>query len=478
MSHHARIPSNEPVLDATAAWNSLPPPWRGDAAAQIRLALASNPTKLVVIDDDPTGTQTVHDIAVLTTWDVTALAEELSDPAPACYILTNSRSLPADEAYDLNLTIARNLLVASESTGKHFAVVSRGDSTLRGHFPQEIDALTTGLRQPPDGILLIPFFGPGGRFTLNDIHYLSENGCLIPVAGTPYAQDPVFGYHSSNLRRWVEEKTAGRIAQDHVRSISIADIRTGGPERVVELLSQLEHAAVCVVNVATAADLEVFTAGLLQAESLGRRFLYRTAASFVPVRAGQLDRPLLDSAELAADSPNGALFIAGSFVPCTTAQIDAVLSAGQAVGFELDVSIVLHRNPEQVISSLAHTASLHLAQGANVVVYSSRERLECDGGDFLRASHRISTALVEFLRRITVRPRCLIAKGGITASDLATAALGVRKARILGQVLPGVPVWRLGQETRFPGLSYVVFPGNVGDRQALLDICRILTPRS
>lgn len=476
MSLPARIPSQGPVLDAAATWNSLPPPWPGDARALIGLRLSSHPAKLVVFDDDPTGTQTVHGIPVLTEWDVAALVSELAGPAAAFYILTNSRSLPAELAYDLNLAIARNLLAASESTGQPFAVVSRSDSTLRGHFPEEVDAISAGLRQPPDGVLLIPYFAPGGRLTLDNTHYIAENGNLVPVSMTPYASDPVFGYRSSDLRAWVEEKTAGRIGRDEVRSISIADIRAGGPGRVAELLMRLEEAAICVVNAAADADIEVFTAGLLEAESLGRRFLYRTAASFVPIRAGLTDRPLLTPAELNAGSPHGTLLIAGSFVPCTTSQIEWLLSSGQAAGLELDIAAVLSGDPEPLISRLVQSANGHLADGADVVVYSSRRRLDCAAGDFLGAGRLISAALVEFLRRITVRPRCLIAKGGITASDLATSALGVKRAQILGQILPGVPVWRLGLETRFPGLNFVVFPGNVGDRDALLRVCRLLAP--
>jgi uncharacterized protein YgbK (DUF1537 family) len=46
-------------------------------------------------------------------------------------------------------------------------------------------------------------------------------------------------------------------------------------------------------------------------------------------------------------------------------------------------------------------------------------------------------------------------------------ALGVVRATVLGQAAPGVPVWRTGPESRFPGLSYVIFPGNVGDVDTL-----------
>jgi uncharacterized protein YgbK (DUF1537 family) len=41
--------------------------------------------------------------------------------------------------------------------------------------------------------------------------------------------------------------------------------------------------------------------------------------------------------------------------------------------------------------------------------------------------------------------------------------------------LPGIPVWQLGEESRFPGMNYVVFPGNVGGADALLHAYQKLT---
>jgi uncharacterized protein YgbK (DUF1537 family) len=61
----------------------------------------------------------------------------------------------------------------------------------------------------------------------------------------------------------------------------------------------------------------------------------------------------------------------------------------------------------------------------------------------------------------------LIAKGGITSSDIATKSLKVKLAMVAGSILPGVPVWKLGEESLFPGMHYVIFPGNVGGDDAL-----------
>ena len=87
---------------------------------------------------------------------------------------------------------------------------------------------------------------------------------------------------------------------------------------------------------------------------------------------------------------------------------------------------------------------------------------------------RVSDGLIEIVQKIAVRPRYLVAKGGITSSDTATAALGVVRATVAGQILPGIPVWRTGAESRHPGLAYIVFPGNVGGDDALVEVERKL----
>lgn len=68
----------------------------------------------------------------------------------------------------------------------------------------------------------------------------------------------------------------------------------------------------------------------------------------------------------------------------------------------------------------------------------------------------------------------IVAKGGITSSDLASKALSAKKATVLGPVIPGVPLWKMDEESRFPGIRYVVFPGNVGDETALAEVCNRL----
>ena len=456
----------------------LPPVWPDDPQPAIGAALAARREKLVVLDDDPTGTQTVHGIPVLTTWSVSALSAELANDLPVCFLLTNSRSFPLAEAQVMNAEIGRNLHQAAQQTGRRFAVVSRSDSTLRGHFPGEVEALATALGQEFDAWLLIPFFQEGGRYTIGDTHYVAEGDTLVPAGETESARDASFGYRASNLRQWVEEKTAGRIPAASVASVSLDDIRRGGPTRVTERLLTLAHGNVCVINAASQRDLEVFTQGLLAAEAQGKRFLYRTAASFVPVRAGIAPRPLLTAGEVATAEAGGGLVIVGSHVPRTTRQLEDLLQQPGVAQSEIDVPALLTDTLRTAtILRLVNQVESALRSGADVVLFTSRQLVTgTDANASLSISQRVSAGLVAIVQALTVRPRYILAKGGITSSDVATQGLGVQRAMVLGQILPGVPVWQLGPETRHPGLSYIVFPGNVGGPDALGAVVTALRP--
>lgn len=458
---------------------SLPPEWPEDVWPDIRRQLAADARKVVVLDDDPTGTQTVHGIPVLTKWSVAALHAELENDLAAFYILTNSRSLSLEKAQTLNAAIGQNLRLAAEQARRDFVVVSRSDSTLRGHFPGEVQSLAQAVQRDFDAWLLIPFFLEGGRFTIGDIHYVAQGDRLTPVGETAFARDAAFGFRASNLREWVAEKTAGRIRAEEVASISLDDIRLGGSDAVTERLMRLPTGSICIVNAASLRDLEVFTSGLLHAEACGRRFLYRTAASFVPVRSGLSTRPLLTRTELpGASSQTGGLIVVGSYVPQTTAQVETLLAETDIKQIEINVADLLddtHR--AAAIERVAHLAEAEIRRGRDVIVGTSRTLISGrDATDSLSIGQRVSGCLVKIVRAITLRPRYILAKGGITSSDVATHGLDVKRAIVLGQILPGVPVWRLCAESRHPGLVYVVFPGNVGGPEALAKVVATLTP--
>jgi uncharacterized protein YgbK (DUF1537 family) len=456
---------------------ALPPEYAEDLRGSIRARVEASGRALVVLDDDPTGTQTVHNVPVLTTWDVDALATELASGGAVFYILTNSRSLPAAGADALNREIGRNLLEASRRTGREVAVVSRSDSTLRGHFPGEVAALADALGGNFDGWLIVPFFLEWGRYTIDDVHWVAKGDQLIPAGQTPYARDAAFGYVHSNLKDWVAEKSGGRIDAASVASISLDDIRRGGPAAVTARLMDLHGGQCCVVNAASYRDLEVFVMGLLAAEGAGKRFLYRTAASFVQVRAGIAARPLLTAADLSTEG-SGGLFVVGSYVPKTTAQLNRLLARPEITALEIPVAELLDDRRAAIVGRIVDAVNRALGQGETTVIYTSRTYVGAAGGESdLSIGRQVSDALIDIVRGVEVRPRYLVAKGGITSSDVATQGLGVRRALVMGQILPGVPVWRTGPESRHPGLAYVVFPGNVGGDDALVEVVERLSPK-
>ncbi len=463
-------------LVAADLFAALPPEWPDDPLPAIQRAIRARGETVVVLDDDPTGTQTVHDVPVLTRWSADILAAELAAGPPALYILTNSRGVPPEAAIALNRDIGALLAAAGRATGRRYAVVSRGDSTLRGHYPAETDALVEGLGAPVDATLLIPAFIAGGRYTVGNRHYVADGDWLVPAAHTPFARDATFGYRGADMAAWVEEKSQGRIPASTVGALSIETIRAGGPDRVAGALLALAPGAVCVVNAASERDLAVVALGAIRAEEQGRRFLYRTAASFVRARGGLTARPLLTPAELSLPPTGGGLIIVGSYVPLTSTQVAALLTEGRVTAVEIAVERLLSpaaRDDE--IARAACAADTALRRGDDTVVVTSRDLVTgADAGGSLLIGQQISASLVAVMRAITTRPRYIIAKGGVTSSDVATAGLDVTRAIVRGQVATGVPAWQMGPESRYPGLAYIVFPGNVGQSRTLVDIVTAL----
>lgn len=248
---------------------SLPPPVAETSLADEIKQLQSRDSAiplpiLVVLDDDPTGTQTCHGINVLTVWDEETLLDEFKSCDSGFFILTNSRALHTAEARELVREICTAVKRAASKAAREFEFVLRGDSTLRGHFPDEPEVAEQVLGSS-DGWILAPFFRQGGRLTINDIHYVADSdGNLVPAAQTPFAQDATFGYKNSHLPSYVVEKSKGSISAHRVKSIPLEDIRTGGPSAVAKSLLSFARDSVIIVNAVVDTDMEVFVQGVLQ----------------------------------------------------------------------------------------------------------------------------------------------------------------------------------------------------------------------
>ena len=439
-------------------------------------ALAGFHKKLIVLDDDPTGVQTVHDIYVLTDYDVDSLKTALKDEQRMFFILTNSRSLSLDATITMHREIAENIAEAAKATGVEYVIISRGDSTMRGHYPAEPEALrevlTEKYHQRVDGEIICPFFAEGGRYTDENIHYLVDGGYLLPVGESEFAKDKTFGYKSSHLGDWIEEKTNGCYKSADVTYISIAELRNVEIDAICGKLMQINDFGKVVLNAVSYGDLKVFTIALYKAMAAGKTFLLRTAAGIVKIMGGNPDKPLLERAELVnTTNQNGGLIVVGSHVSKTTAQLERLHQCSFIQFVEINQHLVV--DDEKFEAELKRVKTLtaeYIAKGITVAVYTRRDRFDLNTGskeDELKMAVKISDGVTSVVSDLSIRPNFIIGKGGITSSEIGTKGLGVKKALVMGQILPGIPVWLTGPESKFPDMPYVIFPGNVGSEDAL-----------
>ena len=427
----------------------------------------------IVIDDDPTGNQTVYNITLLTSWDFETIENEFKNQTPVFFLLTNSRSLTTEKSAQIYSNIAKNIQKASHTTGRNFIIISRSDSTLRGHFPSEIDALKSKLNFGDAVTVLIPVMFEGKRITVNDSHFILENVQLLPVNETPFATDKSFGYSKANLKEWIEEKTNGIVKASDVFSISMDDIRNLDINSLKKLIKNIPSGKYCIFNTLNYQDLDKISNALLQSEKLGKKFIYRTSSSFVPSYIGLKPKDLLTIKDLMNNnSGNGGLTVVGSYVPKSSAQLkNAMGFYDSECIFEIEVEEVLGKNAESYLFEINEKIDKQLACGNHVLVFTSRKLIAgSTAAENLNIGEKVSKALVILVKQLTVNPKYILAKGGITSHDLATKGLGMKRSKVLGQILPGIPVWEMGKETKFPKLTYIVFPGNVGDDTSLLTI--------
>lgn len=428
---------------------------------------------LVVVDDDPTGNQTVYDIPLLSSWSTDVFIKEFVEGTPVFYILTNSRSLTPEATSDIYKEIAHNLLKASKLTQKQFTVLSRSDSTLRGHFPLEPKTLQQHLNLDSAITVFIPVMFEGNRVTVNTTHYIKDGDVLTPVNKTPFAQDHSFKYSKGNLKEYIEEKSQGVIKADEVFSFTIEEIRKWDVQVLAENILEIPAKSYCVFDSLNYNDLDKVTSALLLVEAKGKQIIYRTSSSFVPSYIGLKPKGLLLPEDILNESnKNGGLTIVGSYVKKSSEQLANALSLfdGEQI-VEVDVSKVLSETSNTYISELVSNIDATISKGDDVIVYTSRKLITgIDGNETVNIASKISNALVDIVQGIEARPRYFMAKGGITSHDLATKGLGMKRSKVLGQIEPGIPIWEMGIETKFSKLPYIIFPGNVGDVNTLQTI--------
>jgi uncharacterized protein YgbK (DUF1537 family) len=284
----------------------------------------------------------------------------------------------------------------------------------------------------------------------------------------------------------VEEKTGGACKKETVRSVSLEDLRKGDVEAVAALLKGVNNFGKVVVNALEYGDIKIFCAALYRALDAGKRFIIRSAAAVPRVLGGVGERPLLTRAELVgrddagkSENRRGGLIVIGSHVRKTTRQLELLLEKPGITAVEFNTHLVM--KDEEFAGEIERVRKLcngSVEAGNTTVVFTSRNRFDLNTGsreDELRVSVKIAAAVTSFVSSLPGRPRFIIAKGGITSSEIGTKALKVKKSLVLGQVLPGIPVWLTGPESRFPNTPYIIFPGNVGEEKDLRVIAEMLS---
>ena len=433
----------------------------------LREAVMRSGRKIVVLDDDPTGVQTVHDVSVYTDWSEESVLQGFQEEGNLFYILTNSRGFTEDETKKAHRQIAGNIVKAARATGRDFLIMSRGDSTLRGHYPLETQVLRDVLSRE------------GQQETDGEVRYGRE---LVPAGETEFAADRTFGYRSSNLADYVEEKTKGAYPAGEVICIGLDDLRHGRVDKVAGQLMEVRNFNKVIVNAVDYGDLKVFALALYEAMEQGKRFLFRTAASLVKVMGGITDQPLLTREKMALpENGHGGVIVVGSHTAKTTRQLMELKKVPGIRFLEFNSDLVLNdaafrEETERTLELISRT----ITEGKTAAVYTRRKLLEFKDDTreaALMRSVKISEAVQSLVGNLKVVPAFVVAKGGITSSDVGTKALRVKRATVMGQICPGVPVWQTGKESRFPHIPYVIFPGNVGEDATLREAVEILLGR-
>ncbi|MEP9819046.1 four-carbon acid sugar kinase family protein [Staphylococcus xylosus] len=431
--------------------------------------------KIIVLDDDPTGTQTVKDLPVYTEWSESLIEDGFKQENHMFYILTNSRALNEQETTQLHQEISRNIARVSQRLDHPYIVISRGDSTLRGHFYLEPKVLSEASDEQFDGVFYIPAFFEGKRYTLDGIHYLKEGNGYIPVSESEFANDTTFGFSSRTMASFIEEKSNGEINADDVKHIRLSQIRERDAQSINEVLNSISNFDAVIVDALNDEDMDYFVSCLTRfLESNDKKFMFRTAASFVKAMC-ETPGEIINLNHY-SDQTNGGLMIVGSHVKKTSLQLQHLLKNTDIASIEFDVKAVTTNDLQTYINQQIEKVTSYIQSGRDVVVYTSRDVIKTeDLTNNLSISTNISNALVGIVQGLKVKPRFIIAKGGITSSDVATKGLNIKKALVIGQITQGVPVWLTGEEAKYSQMPYVIFPGNIGDEDTLTTVYKMNT---
>jgi uncharacterized protein YgbK (DUF1537 family) len=392
--------------------------------------------KMVVLDDDPTGIQTVHGCLLITQWDEQSVRLGFEDAEPFFYILTNTRAMTREDAEQVTREAMEMVIKVNQDYGYRLIIVSRSDSCLRGHFPLETDVMRQCLVQHGYTVApktpFCPAFIEAGRVTIDGVHYMKDGNRLIPVSETEFARDNVFAYHTSVLRDYIKEKGANPDDYEIVNAQGYDELRAFAEHLTSDIIPQTSSIVI------------------------------RSSSSLPKAISGIADIPLLNRNILKHQGVG--CFVVGSHVKKTTQQLENLLQAEGTCAIEVDVQRILDDAP-LLMSETLDTIQQVVDNYLTPVIYTSRQEIRLDDANQRQhLGQQVSDFLVDIVYRLPFTPSYLVGKGGITSHDILTKGLGIKSARVLGQVINSVPCV---MTEKFP---YIIFPGNVGSELSLREV--------
>ena len=444
--------------------------------------------KIIVFDDDPTGSQTVHDCLLLLKWDYQTLLKGLNNQSNILFILVNTRSLRDYEAKNRLEEVCNMLkkVINNENFDKEsFIFVSRGDSTLRGHNLLEPETLNTNLG-PFDATFHIPAFLEGNRITKNGIHYVND----IPVHETIFAKDKIFGFQTSNIKNLLQQKSNYQLTNDQINNLILSDLELLEIEDnnvIYKKLMNLNNNQQVIVDVIEYSHLKKFV-NVIQKIIPKKRFLFRTAASFISVISdiknnnkdgryfSQLRR------KNSHDVPMSGLIIVGSYVHLSTLQLHRILEYQQCKPIEINVfkfSNIKDIPGEKQINIFLDDLLIQirncLNDGYTPVIYTSRDLKSFeDESEQIKFYNTLALFLASLISEIKLEIGYLIAKGGITSNTILSEGLGIDYVYLEGQILKGISLVSASLNENSSMLPIITFPGNIGDQFSLVKVWKIM----
>ena len=442
--------------------------------------------KFVVIDDDPTGSQTVHDCLLLLKWDYSTLVKGFESESNLFFILANTRSLPENDAKEIIEGICKNLMsvIASKAYEEQIIFISRGDSTLRGHNFLEPITLNSSLG-PFDATFHIPAFIEGKRLTINGLHFVDE----IPINQTIFAKDKIFGFDTSNIKNLLFKKSKSQINLDDIQNLLLSDLEILNDDEnniVFKTLKNLKNNKHVIVDVENYYQLKKFSS-IIKKLTKQKKFLFRTAASFISSisekKSNPKDEIFFSNLRIKnkEESFLPGLVIVGSYVELSTLQLKNLLEINTCEPIELDVFEFFRitsseKNKKQrnfFKNKFLRVIRFSFKKGKTPVLFTSRKFMSLNYSEQFNFYNSLALFIAEIVDDLKYEIGYLISKGGITTNVILSNGLNADYVYLEGQILTGVSVvtYNLKNEEKLP---IVTHPGNIGTKDSLANIWKII----